>query len=662
MDTTELTTPKYWYGRRSRRQFLTGIAGIGAAGIVGGLMPFSRSDARAGGIVSTTPIENAAQSGYAWVANHGLDGDTYQAEFDSLLSQGFRLIKLSGYSVNGQDFYASIWDQSPGPAWAGIHRVRGADYQGVFDSLTSQGLRPIDISGYEKDGSDYFAAIFEQSEAPGGWSAAHGVAGADYQALFDSNVASGLMPLRVSGYTIGGADYYASIWIGWDGRGWSAVHGLDDAAYRAAWETPSVQGKRLVDISGFEIGGSARYAAIWDDTPKAYWITNHDLSADSYQSQFDENTAAGYAPIHVAGYGVAGQARYAGIWAADTQPTGGTIGIEAIDKIANDALAASGIPGLSVAIAKNGVLVYAKGYGMADPSTGEAMTVNHRLRIASISKTFTGAAIVQLQELGVLNFTDSVFGSNGWLGTQYGKLSYSSNQLAITIDDLLHHTVDGLQNINMDADTSITRDELISWVMDNQVISSVGSVYNYANFGYCLLGRVIEAATGQTYESYLQSTLLPQCGITSMQIAAETQADRASNEVVYSGSSPYTILTQRGDSVGGWIATPTDLLRFLVRFDALADPADAVSAASLTGMLTGSTANAGYGRGFGIGNMSWGHTGGFSGTESVISRQPDGTCYAVIANGDDGTNAFNPDDIGFQMSSAAVDWSAGTPL
>lgn len=665
MNRSSLSTPKFWYGRGSRREFLGTIAG----GIIAaGMMPFTQTVAHAGGVFSPTPLARPAQSGYAWVANHGLDGDTYQAEFDSLASQGYRLIKLSGYSVYGQDYYASIWDLSPGPAWVGMHRVPGADYQGQFDSLTAQGYRPVDISGYEKDGSDYYAAIFDQSEAPGGWSAAHGVAGTDYQALFDSNVAGGLMPVRVSGYSIGGSDYYASIWTGWDGRGWAAVHGLDDASYRAYWNTPDVQGKRLVDISGYEIGGSARYTAIWDDTPKAYWITNHDMSADSYQSQFDENIAAGYTPIHIAGYGVAGEARYAAIWADDTQPTGGTIGIAVLDQIANDALEASGVPGLSVAIAKNGMLVYAKGYGMADAANGEAMTVKHRARIASCSKTFTGAAIVQLQEQGVLNFTDNVFGDNGWLGNTYGTLSYSTNQLAVTIDDLLHHVVDGWQDTSdmaiMGGSLGTDRDAVISWVMDNLTVVSVGSSFHYSNFGYCLLGQIIQVATGQDYESYLQNNLMAQCGITSMAVGGETLADRLPDEVVYTGGSAYNIPTRLGASNGGWIATPTDLLRFMVRFDGLANPPDVVSATSLAGMTTGTTASPSYGRGFGGGPTAYGHGGGFSGTESVISRQPDGTCYAVIANGDSNANmdAFNVDSIGFQMSAADVDWPAGTPL
>ncbi|MEJ7902192.1 MAG: hypothetical protein WKF63_10115, partial [Thermomicrobiales bacterium] len=67
-----------------------------------------------------------------------------------------------------------------------------------------------------------------------GWSASHGVAGADYQGDFDTNAASGLRPLRVSGFAVGAADYVASIWVADDGTPWAAVHGLDVDAYQNA--------------------------------------------------------------------------------------------------------------------------------------------------------------------------------------------------------------------------------------------------------------------------------------------------------------------------------------------------------------------------------------------------------------------------------------------
>ncbi|HRA49156.1 MAG TPA: hypothetical protein PK819_13880, partial [Thermomicrobiales bacterium] len=223
------------------RRDLLGVAVVGAAG---GLALGGPTAAFA--THGHVPISSRGlrQSGYAWVANHGLTGDAYQQEFDNLTSQGYRLLRLCGYSVGGQDFYASIWDQSPGPAWVGMHRVAGSDYQGQFESLTAQGFRPVDISGYELNGSDTYTAIFEQSEV-NGWAAHHGVPGADYQGLFDQNVANGLRPLRVSGYIVGGSEYFASIWIGDDGSGWSALHGADNATYQQQFDDATANGMRL---------------------------------------------------------------------------------------------------------------------------------------------------------------------------------------------------------------------------------------------------------------------------------------------------------------------------------------------------------------------------------------------------------------------------------
>jgi CubicO group peptidase (beta-lactamase class C family) len=668
MDTKHLTTPKFWYGFGSRRQFLGAVAaGIGGASLTGGLLPVTHSIARAGGLISPAPIANPAQSGYAWVANHGLDGDAYQSEFESLAAQGYRLIKLSGYLVLGQDYYASIWDMSPGPAWVGMHRVPGADYQAQFDSLTAQGFRPVDISGYELNGSDAYAAIFEQSD-PGGWTASHGVAGADYQSVFDQNVASGFKPLRVSGFTVGGADYIASIWIPDDGIGWAAFHGLDNASYQAQFDTLTGQGMRPVDISGYEFNGTDYYTAIFDNSPKLDWVARHGLTADEYQSEFDDNAATGYALTHVAGYGVNGEARYAAIWATDTEESGEDIDYgmtTAVDQIAIDAIAAANVPGVSVAIAKDGQLVYARAFGFADESAGEIMTTDHRLRIASISKPITATAIVQLAENGVLALDDFVFGDFGWLGNTYGNRAYNQNMFDITIDHLLTHTSGGWGggNDTMFQHPEMDHDELITWTLDNfPPTNAPGSVHEYSNFGYCLLGRIIEAATGQTYESYLQSNTLAMCGITDMQIAGDSLAERAANEVVYDGTNstignPYGIPVNRMDSHGGWIATATDLLRFMVRMDAGANPADIVSAASLTGMTTGTTANAGYGRGWALNGSNWFHNGRLGGTESIMVRHDTGICYAVIANG----NGIDPDALGRDMAYAS-EWGTGTPL
>jgi CubicO group peptidase (beta-lactamase class C family) len=88
----------------------------------------------------------------------------------------------------------------------------------------------------------------------------------------------------------------------------------------------------------------------------------------------------------------------------------------------------------------------------------------------------------------------------------------------------------------------------------------------FSNFGYCILGRVIEGIVGQPYASYVQANILAPCGISTMQIGANKESQRAANEVVYYGQyseDPYKINVTRMDSDDGWIASSTQLVQFL---------------------------------------------------------------------------------------------------
>jgi hypothetical protein len=88
------------------------VAGFGFAGM--------RTPSLASGAAPAVPSRLASRSqglsDAPWYASHGLDSDAYQMEFDALVAAGYRLLRLSGYSVDGVDYYASIWEQSPGPA------------------------------------------------------------------------------------------------------------------------------------------------------------------------------------------------------------------------------------------------------------------------------------------------------------------------------------------------------------------------------------------------------------------------------------------------------------------------------------------------------------------------------------------------------------------
>lgn len=313
----------------------------------------------------------------------------------------------------------------------------------------------------------------------------------------------------------------------------------------------------------------------------------------------------------------------------------------AMQDLAMEFVGQFGAPGLSVAITKDGRLVYVEAFG----TTGvrdERLTPRHRFRIASVSKPITSVTIMSLIEGGKLRISDPVFGKGAALGTEFGTQPYGKHVEEITIEHLLTHTAGGWSNSGPDPDPMFTHPrmnhaKLVSWTLDNVPIHHPpGTDFKYSNFGYCVLGRIIEKHTGQSYERYVQEKVLRPCGIREMEIAGNTLADRKPNEVVYEGQggeNPYNMNVSRMDAHGGWLATPTDLVRFLVRVDGFPTKPDILTPHSLRTMTTPSSASAGYAKGWSVNpSNNWWHNGSLPGTASLMVRTSGGLCWAALTN------------------------------
>lgn len=309
------------------------------------------------------------------------------------------------------------------------------------------------------------------------------------------------------------------------------------------------------------------------------------------------------------------------------------------------------VPGLSVAIAKEERLVYASGSGLADKDRNESVNARHLFRIASVTKPITSATVFRLVEMGKLNLSDRVFGPNGILGTIYGSPPYRPHIDEITVEHLLTHTAGGWQNDDRDpmfSHPAMNHKQLITWTLANQPLEfPPGTHYAYSNFGYCVLGRVIEKLTGHGYDAAVQELVLQPCGISAMRISGNTLAERTPNEVVYydqDGGSPYKMNVRRMDSHGGWLATPTDLTRFLVRVDGFPVKPDILRPETIRAMTTASKANTGYAKGWCVNQYNnWWHMGSLPGTTTVMVRTSGRFCWAALTNSRKANSTLNAD-------------------
>jgi CubicO group peptidase (beta-lactamase class C family) len=302
-------------------------------------------------------------------------------------------------------------------------------------------------------------------------------------------------------------------------------------------------------------------------------------------------------------------------------------------------------PALSIAITRNGQFVFDKAFGVADRDQATLANTDSIFRIASVTKPITSTTIFSLIEQGKLHLNDKVFGPGSILGNKYSpKGLYKPYVTDITVDQFLTHTSGGWPDDNTDPmfqHDGWDHDKLITWAIETiPVTNPPGTHYAYSNFGYCVLGRVIEQVTGQPYDAYVKANILAPCGITTMQIAANSERDRAPNEVIYYGQydeQPYKFNITRMDSHGGLIATPGNLVQFLDHVTGAGGLQRILKPETVRLMTTPvpASAPANYARGWAVrnnGNGNWWHNGSLPGSTTIMVRTTSGLCWAALAN------------------------------
>lgn len=179
-----------------------------------------------------------------------------------------------------------------------------------------------------------------------------------------------------------------------------------------------------------------------------------------------------------------------------------------VDAIVQKLIAAKSVPGVGVAVVKDGNVVVAKGYGLADIDGGVAANESTVFQIASVTKQFTATGVMMLVETGKLKLEDTL-----------GKYVRDVPQKwsGVTLRQLLNQ-VSGIPNYPPDKlinNKSYTKSELLAVVKDVPPRFEPGTQWEYSNTNYFLLGMVIEKASGKSYPDYMLERIFKPLGMTS---------------------------------------------------------------------------------------------------------------------------------------------------
>ncbi|HTL18046.1 MAG TPA: serine hydrolase [Patescibacteria group bacterium] len=189
------------------------------------------------------------------------------------------------------------------------------------------------------------------------------------------------------------------------------------------------------------------------------------------------------------------------------------IPLPAPDKLADALFAhfiATNSPGAAVLVAQNGKVLFEHGYGMADVGHGLAFSPQTKSRIGSITKQFTAAAILKLQEQGKLSAQDK-------LSKYFPDFPRGGE---VTLYHLLTHT-SGIRSYTDKPGfiekvcAAIKPDDLIQSFKNDPFDFNPGKQWHYDNSGYFLLGQIVEKASGQSYGDFLRKNFFEPLGMKS---------------------------------------------------------------------------------------------------------------------------------------------------
>ena len=286
----------------------------------------------------------------------------------------------------------------------------------------------------------------------------------------------------------------------------------------------------------------------------------------------------------------------------------------------------------AILVARDGKVLVSKGYGMADIENEVPNTPETKFRLGSLTKQFTAAAVLLLQERGKLSVQDSV--------CKYVAPCPEAWR-PVTVHHLLSHTggVPNFTNSDQFPDYEklkrdpTTVEALINRFRDRPLDFKPGEDWRYSNSGYVLLGHVVERASGKTYESFLRENIFVPLGMTNTGYDRADQIVKRRARGYASGPDGSVVNASYLDmsipfAAGGLYSTVGDLYLW----DQALYGEKLLKKASLDAMFT--AVRNGYGYGYGVnklfGRSHAGHGGGIEGFATSIHRFPDDRVTVIV--------------------------------
>lgn len=463
-----------------------------------------------------------------WLSFRDLSSQSFADKFDQY-KKDYIMIDFDAYETSSGLKYSMVWEKNTTDRpWAEYRNMTSDEYHAKWEDFKTKGYRPVDIECYRSGGSMRYGGIWIKNTEGYGWSSKRDMTKAQYESYITEQKAEGRKMIDLEMYATSNGIRYAAVWVkNYDNTDWKEEHGLNRDDYQAKLDDLTGKGYLVSNFDSYTDGSTQRYAFTCEKKSGFAFQVRTDRNETDYANLWREYCDKGYRLIDFECYSTPNGMRYGGVWIENNKRFDYSKK-ENLDKLINKYKEDNNLPGISVAIVKDGEMVYRRGFGYADKGNGKVAHGETIYLSASVSKLFSGTLAVKLQDEGKLrngtsvslnlnnkisSYLTNVKKSDGTTVSIPSKHTQTVAQLYAHIGCIQHYD-GGSPSIKqytkaIDALTQIWNASLVS-------NCTIGTNYNYSTHAHTYLAAILEKVTGRTAAQLVQSEFADPYGLSTL--------------------------------------------------------------------------------------------------------------------------------------------------
>ncbi|OJJ14900.1 hypothetical protein BKI52_40815 [marine bacterium AO1-C] len=519
------------------------------------------------------------EKGLGWYYFQNQTSSQFNQKFHEYSNKGYMVIDFDARPIGSSARYSMILRKNTdNRGWNLYYNLTSSEFSQRWNEMSGKGYRLLDQESYTINGVQRYAGVWVQNKEGYLWASYRNKTAAEYSTIFQDKKSEGYRITDIEAYNVNGNIRYAAIWVkNTEGIVWAQQRDMSRTTYVAEAQTKISQGYVMVDYESYQIDGVQKYAAIWEKRSGYAYHSKTNLTALEFANRSREYRDKGFRLVDYEQYATSDGTRYGGIWLENSSRYHYSKKNQ-LNNLVSSFQQINNLPGISVAIMRNGTMLYQRGFGFADKESGKVAHSESIYLGASVSKVICGTIATKLHDEGQLhNGTPINFNLNNATSTYLTNVKKSDNSL-VTLPGIHFHTVaelfahlgciphystgpePNIQHYNkaIDALTQIWNSKLSSCL--------TGISRNYSTHAFTYIAAVLEQVTGKRSADLVRSELAIPYGLPSMRAMYTNSTIPFNYERVrpYNDSNNPTSISNNSWKVwgGGIEASPADLVRF----------------------------------------------------------------------------------------------------